>query len=88
MKIKAFLSNYADDNVLHASGSNHEEIKTHLSEDLTKISEWIRENFMILNPDEFHYMCLRKDNRKRYAKVLWWRIEVNTLETVLGTETD
>ena len=44
--------------------------KTHLSEDLTKISEWITEDLMILNPDKFHYMCLRKDNRKRYTKVL------------------
>ena len=58
LKIKVLLSNYADDNVLYPSGSNPEEIKTHLNEDVTKISEWITENFMNPNPDNFHYMCL------------------------------
>lgn len=33
------LGNYADDNVLHAFESNVDEIKTHFSEDLIKISE-------------------------------------------------
>lgn len=33
------LGNYADDNVLYAFESNVDEIKTHFSEDLIKISE-------------------------------------------------
>ena len=35
-------------------------IKTHLSEGLTKISEWFTENFMILDPDICHYMRFGK----------------------------
>ena len=36
---KKALGNYADDNVLCAFESNVDEIKTHFSEDLIKISE-------------------------------------------------
>ena len=35
-------------------------IKTHFSKNLTNISEWFTENFMVLNPDNSHYMCLGK----------------------------
>ena len=54
---KSYLSNYADDNVLYAFGSNMTEVKDKLSQDLPKLSEWFTENFMILNPDKCHYMC-------------------------------
>ena len=36
---RAFISNYADDNVLYAFGSNLEEVKQNLSQDLLKLSE-------------------------------------------------
>ena len=58
---KSYLSSYADDNVLYAFGSNMTEVKDKLSQDLPKLSEWFTENFMILNPDKCHYMCLGKD---------------------------
>ena len=36
---RAFISNYTDDNVLYAFGSNLEEVKQNLSQDLLKLSE-------------------------------------------------
>ena len=36
---KSYLSNYADDNVLYAFGSNMTEVKVKLSQDLPKLSE-------------------------------------------------
>ena len=47
------LSNYADDNNLFVIGKNKEDIKSLLLLD----SEMIL-NFMILNPEKGHYMCL------------------------------
>ena len=41
-KDKSCLSNYADDNVLYAFGSNMTEVKDKLSQDLLKLSEWKR----------------------------------------------
>ena len=59
---RAFISNYADDNVLYAFGSNLEEVKQNLSQDLLKLSEWFHENCMILNSEKCHYMSLGKDS--------------------------
>ena len=53
---RSFLSNYADDNVLYAFGSNLDEVKQNLSQDFLKLSEWFYENCMILNPEKCHYM--------------------------------
>ena len=61
-KNRAFLSNYVDDNVLYAFGSNLEEVKQNLSQDLLKLSEWFHENCMILNSEKCHYMSLGKDS--------------------------
>ena len=44
---RSFLSNYADDSVLYAFGSNLDEVKQNLSQDLLKLSEWFYENCMI-----------------------------------------
>ena len=57
---KSYLSNYADENVLYAFGSNMTEVKDKLSQD-QKLSEWFTENFMILSLDKCHYLCLGKD---------------------------
>ena len=61
-KNRAFLSNYADDNVLYAFDSNLEEVKQNLSQDLLKLSQWFHENCMILNPEKCHYVSLGKDS--------------------------
>ena len=59
---RSFLSIYADDNVLYVFGSNLDEVKQNLSQDLLKLSEWFYKNCMILNPEKCHYMCLGKDS--------------------------
>ena len=87
-KDKSCLSNYADDNVLYAFGSNMTEVKDKLSQDLRKLSEWFTENFMILNPDKCHYMCLGKDAVNDILKLCDVELKSSELETVLGIETD
>ena len=87
-KDKSCLSNYADDNVLYAFGSNMTEVKDKLSQDLPKLSEWFTENFMILNPDKCHYMCLGKDAVNDILKLCDVELKSSELETVLGIEID
>ena len=85
---KSYLSNYADDNVLYAFGSNLTEVKDKLSQDLLKLSEWFTENFMILNPGKCHYMCLGKDAVNGILKFCDVELKSSELETVLGIEID
>ena len=85
---KSYLSNYADDNVLYAFGSNITEVKNKLSQDLPKLSEWFTENFMILNPDKCHYMCLGKDTVNDILNFCDEELKSSELETVLGIEID
>ena len=60
--LKKFLKNliFCAMNVLFAFGSYLQEVKQNLSQDLLKLSEWFCENWMILNPEKRHYMCLWK----------------------------
>ena len=55
------LSNYADDNNLFSMGENKDEIKNILSSGFRVVNDWFYENFMILNPESSHFMCLGKD---------------------------
>ena len=54
------LSNYADDNTLHTSGYNLKEVNEVLLNDLNKVTEWLFENYMVLNAGKCHFMCLGK----------------------------
>ena len=42
-----FLSNYADDNTLYASGFNLEEVKNCLSTDFDAVTKWFYDNHMV-----------------------------------------
>ena len=55
------LSNYADDNNLFSMGKNKDEIKNILSSDFRVVNDWFYENFIVLNPERGHFMCLGKD---------------------------
>ena len=55
------LSNYADDNNLYAIGNDKEEIKRALVKDFQTVINWFHENYMILNTEKCHYMCMGKD---------------------------
>ena len=85
---RAFISNYADDNVLYAFGSNLEEVKQNLSQDLLKLSEWFHENCMILNSEKCHYMSLGKDSEGDLLRLCGEALEVSQIETVLGIQID
>ena len=85
---KSYLSNYADDNVLYAFGSNMTEVKDKLSQDLPKLSEWFTKNFMILNPDKCYHMCLGKDTVNDILKFCDKELKSSKLETVLKIEID
>ena len=87
-KYKSYLSNYADDNVLYTFASNMTEVKDKLSQDLPKLSEWFTENFMILNPDKCHYMCLGKDAVNDILKLCDVELKSSEFEIVLGIEID
>ena len=56
------LSNYADDNTLYASGYNLEEVNLEvLMNDLNKVTEQFYENYIVLNAEICHFMCLGKN---------------------------
>ena len=57
----SYLSNYADDNTLYAFGYNLEETKNTLRFDFDLVSKSFEENYMVLNVDKYHFMCLGKD---------------------------
>ena len=83
---RAFLSNYTDSNFLYAFGSNLEEVKQNLIQDLLKLLERFHGNCMILNSEERHYIALEK-----ILKVISWNffgevLEASKLETVLGMQ--
>ena len=85
---RAFLSICADCNVLYAFGSNLEEAKQNLSQDLSKLSKWFHENCMILNPEKCHYMSLGKDSEGDLLKFCGEVLEASQTETVLGIQID
>ena len=59
----SYLSNYADDNTLYASGFNLEEVKNCLSAAFDAVAKWFYENHMALNVGKCHFMCLGEDAR-------------------------
>ena len=52
------LSNYADDNTLYSSGNDLEKVKQTLRQDFEIVTKWFYENYMVLNSDKCHFMCL------------------------------
>ena len=83
---RSFLSNYADDNVLYAFGSNLDKVKQNLSQYLLKLSEWFYENCMILNPEKCYYMCIGKDSAGHLLRFCGKDLVASERETVLGIQ--
>ena len=52
------LSNYADNNNLFSMSKNKDQVKAFLSSDFKMINNWFYENFMVLNPEKSHFMCI------------------------------
>ena len=55
------LSNHADINTLYTYGYNLEEVKEVLLDDLNKVTERLFENYIVLNAEKCHFMCLGKN---------------------------
>ena len=55
------LSNYADDNTLYISGYNLNKVKEVLLNYLNKVTEWLFENYIVLNAGKCHFMYLGKN---------------------------
>ena len=72
------LSNYADDNNLFVIGKNKEDIKSLLLLHFEIVNNWFYENFMILNPEKSHYMCIGKSlDDNKLLKILGIKIDKN-----------
>ena len=52
------LSNYADDNTLYTFGDNLKKIKDNLRSSFNTVHQWFYENYMVLNAEKCHFMCL------------------------------
>ena len=61
---KSHISNYADDNTLYALGDNLEDVKGNLLLDFQIVSDWFYENYMVLNAEKCHFMCLGKNTEE------------------------
>ena len=56
------LSNYADDNTLYNYGYDVEKVNNTLSKDFETVKMWYFDNYMVLNADKCHFMCLGKNS--------------------------
>ena len=83
---KYFLGNYADDNVLSTFNSKLEEVKYNLRLDLSIISKWFYESFMVLNPDKCHNTCLGKDTLIDALEFCDAKAKASKLETIQEVE--
>ena len=86
--ITTFLSNYTDDNSLYNTGKDLELVKSVLVKDFRAVKEWFYENFMILNPNKCHYMCIGKNTESDIFKFENVCLENSKEEVILGMTID
>ena len=55
------LDNYVNDNNISISGNNKENFKKLLLSGIVTLTEWFNDNYMIINPEKYSYMCLSKN---------------------------
>ena len=83
------ICNYADDNSLYTIDKNAENIKTILAKNFKQLTTWFYENFMVLNPEKCHFMCLGSKKDELNSIVLDnITLPASHLETLLGIEID
>ena len=63
--LESNVDNYADDTTVTYTAKTVEEIGSKLSQDCSKISEWMRMNKLKLNPDKTHIMTVGTAERLR-----------------------
>ena len=57
---RAYLSNYADDNQIFLSDCDPEVVKSVINGDIAVASLWFDDNKLVLNPEKFKGIILRK----------------------------
>ena len=55
------LNNYADDNSLLSIGKDITKVKDTLAKDFGMATNWLYENFMVLNFKKCHFKCIGRD---------------------------
>ena len=84
----SYLSNYADDKTLYASGFNLKKVKNCLSTDFDAVTKWFYEIHMVLNAGKCHLMCLRKDIGNETFNFKGSVIKNSKEQTILGVTLD
>jgi len=82
------LSNYADDNTLYATGYNLSEAKKMLLNDFDIVKEWFYENYMVLNAENFHFMCIGKNTENETLVINNTTLHNSKEEKILGVIID
>ena len=82
------LSNYADDNTLYCFGENIEAVNKNLKTDFTVVIEWFYQNYMVLNAEKCHYMCLGRNTENATFRFNQKVYENSKEETILGITID
>ena len=59
---KCDLANYADDSTMYTSDKRVSTIINFLGQELTILSKWFYNNFMVLNPEKCSFMLLGVDD--------------------------
>ena len=83
------LCNYADDNTLYAIHTDIEMVKRYLYTDFSALSTWFYENYMILNPEKCHFLCLgSKDKSNQTFTFNQTVLKHSDVEILLGIYID
>ena len=86
---KCCLCNYADDNTLFSHGNNITTIKNDLEQDFSKLDKWFNENYMVLNPEKCHFMCLGPNiSTNENFTYKQFKLENSSEEKLLGVKID
>ena len=77
------LSNYADDSNFYATSNDKEETKRALAKAFQTVINWFYEDYMILNTEKCHYMCMGKDVEENESLQISSRQKINSKEEVI-----
>ena len=73
---------------MYNTGKDLELVKSVLVNDFRAVKEWFYENFMILNPNKCHYMCIGKNIESDIFKFENVCLESSKEEVILGLTID
>ena len=57
-----FLNNYTGENNLYSVAKYRDLMKELLRKDFRAPTEWVFENYIVLNQNKYHYMCIGRNN--------------------------